>query len=167
MRFRGAVTRVVGIVVVAGVFGACWLIPDEGYDKVAYREREALPEPATPEPPPLVAGVGGGASEVPQLGEGAPPGVTQEMVEAGAQQFGTVCAACHGAGGVGTPAAPTLNDQNWLHISGSYDEIVQIIQSGVPNPIEAPAPMPPRGGGNFNDEQVRQLAAYVFALSHQ
>jgi hypothetical protein len=27
--------------------------------------------------------------------------------------------------------------------------------------------MPPLGGGSFTDDQVRQLAAYVFALSHQ
>jgi cbb3-type cytochrome c oxidase subunit III len=89
------------------------------------------------------------------------------MVEAGAQSFGTVCSACHGPGGAGTAAAPKLADNTWLHISGSFDEIVQIIHSGVPNPMEAPAPMPPLGGGNFSDEQVRQIAAYVFALSHQ
>ena len=27
--------------------------------------------------------------------------------------------------------------------------------------------MPPRGGGSFTDDQVRALAAYVFALSQQ
>lgn len=104
---------------------------------------------------------------MPQLAAGAPAGVTQEMVEEGARQFGTVCSACHGAGGAGSPAGPALSDAQWLHISGGFEEIAGIIRAGVPNPVEFPAPMPPLGGGNFNDEQVRQLAAYVFALSHQ
>ena len=120
------------------------------------------------EPPPVVAGFGaGGASAVPQLAAGAPAGVTQEMVDAGAQAFGTVCSACHGPGGAGTAAGPSLSDATWLHISGQFEEIAAIIGTGVPAPIEAPAPMPPLGGGNFTAEQVQQLAAYVFALSHQ
>ncbi|MBV9110525.1 MAG: hypothetical protein JO306_14035 [Gemmatimonadetes bacterium] len=41
------------------------------------------------------------------------------------------------------------------------------ITTGVPHPKEHPAPMPPKGGGSFDDAQVRALAAYVFALSHQ
>jgi mono/diheme cytochrome c family protein len=167
MRFRGGVTRLLGVVAAAGSLAGCEILPNDGYDKVSYRVQDAVPQPATPEPPPLVGGLGGAAAAVPQLAAGAPAGVTQEMVEAGAQQFGTFCAACHGAGGAGTPAGPALADATWLHIGGGFEEIVQIIESGVPNPVEAPAPMPPRGGGNFSEEQVRQLAAYVFALSHQ
>ena len=139
-----------------------------GYDKVMYRERTPLAMAAAPDPPPVVAGIGGGAGATPTLPPDiAPPGVTQAMVEEGQQLFGTVCSACHGAGGVGSPAGPVLNDQEWIHISGSYDEIVSIIQSGVPAPRQFPAAMPPLGGGNFTPEQVRALAAYVFALSHQ
>ena len=67
----------------------------------------------------------------------------------------------------GTPAAPSLADAEWLNISGSYDEIVQTIHTGVPKPKAHPGSMPPLGGGSFTDDQVRQLAAYVFALSHQ
>lgn len=147
--------------------GGCDYIPDDGYDKVASRERGDGPVAAAPAPPPYVAGVGGGGSTVPQLAAGAPAGVDQAMVEAGAQQFGTVCAACHGAGGAGTGAGPQLSDAEWLNIDGSYDEIVAVITNGVAAPKQFPAPMPARGGGPFNDEQVRQLAAYVFALSHQ
>ena len=167
MRIRAGVTRAIGVVVLAGSAAGCWLLPDDGYDKVAYRVQDPPPSAATPEPPAFVAGSVGGAGNVPQLAANAPAGVTQEMVEAGAQQFSTVCAACHGAGGAGSAAGPALNDGTWLHIGGAYEEIVQIIQLGVPNPIEFPAPMPPLGGGNFNEEQVRQLSAYVFALSHQ
>lgn len=152
-----------------GAQAACGdIVPgDRGFPIVPYREREPIAAPAAPPPPPVVAGVGGGASAVPQLAAAtAPPGVTQAMVESGAQQFSTVCAACHGPGGAGTGAGPALNDAEWLNIGGGYDEIVGVINTGVPSPRQFPAPMPPRGGGSFNDEQVRALAAYVFALSH-
>lgn len=136
-----------------------------GYDKIVYRERSTPVRPAAPNPPPVVAGIGGAAAAIPDLPAAAPAGVTQAMVEEGQQLYGTVCTACHGSGGVGTPAGPNLNDQSWLHIGGSYDELVTIIQSGVPTPVEFPGAMPPLGGGNFNDEQVRAIAAYIFALS--
>jgi mono/diheme cytochrome c family protein len=89
------------------------------------------------------------------------------MVDEGQDLFGTVCAACHGPNGTGTPAAPTLNDMQWINITGTYPEIETTILHGVPAPKEHPGSMPPRGGGSFNDTQVKALAAYVFALSHQ
>lgn len=145
---------------------ACDFVPDDGYDKVASRERNDITRAAAPPPPVYTGPIGGGAGAVPQLAAGAPAGVTQEMVETGAQQFSTVCAACHGAGGAGTAAGPPLNDPQWLNVSGTFDEIVAVINAGVPNPKEYPAPMPPRGGGSFDEAQVRALGAYVFALSH-
>ena len=84
---------------------------------------------------------------------------------AGEKIAGQVCVACHGPGGSGSAAGPVLADQEWLNISGSYDEIVAVITNGVPNPAQFPAPMPPLGGGSFTPEQVRELAAYVLALS--
>lgn len=139
-----------------------------GYEKVAFRERTSIPTAAAPDPPPYVALAAAGGGEAPVLSpEIAPPGVTQAMVEEGQQSFGTVCTACHGGGGAGSPAGPVLSDTEWLNISGSYDEIVAIITSGVPNPQQFPGAMPPLGGGNFTPEQVRSIAAYVFALSHQ
>ncbi|MEX0907720.1 MAG: cytochrome c [Gemmatimonadota bacterium] len=96
-----------------------------------------------------------------------PEGVTQDMVAAGDEIFnsGSTCFTCHGAGGAGGPLAPTLNDADWIHVDGGYDAIVAIIDAGVPTPLQFPAPMPPRGGSVLSDEQVRQLAAYVFAIS--
>jgi mono/diheme cytochrome c family protein len=140
-----------------------------GYEKVAFRERTPLAMAAAPDPPPVVAGFGAPAAvETPVLAaDAAPPGVTQVMVEEGQQLYGTVCTACHGAGGAGTPAGPGLRDQDWIHIGGSFDEIVAIIQNGVANPVQYPGMMPPGGGGNFTADQVRALAAYVFALSRQ
>lgn len=148
---------------------ACVPSADEGYKKVTHAVRKELPPPAAPAPPPVVAGAGGGgqAAAVPTLAAAdMPPGVTQAMIEQGAQSFATVCSACHGPNGVGTPAAPPLQRHKWINISGSYDEIVRIINEGVPQPKEHAGAMPPKGGGNFNDEQVRAIAAYVYALSH-
>lgn len=139
---------------------------DGGYEKVAFRQSGNVTMAAAPNPPPVIAGFGAaGAAEVPTLAADAPAGVTQEMVDSGAQLFGTVCTACHGPGGAGTPAGPTLSDATWINIGGSYDEIVGVIQSGVANPQEHPGAMPPLGGGNFNADEVRELGAYVFALS--
>ena len=96
-----------------------------------------------------------------------PEGVTQEMVTAGQTAFGGqgMCFACHGANGSGGPLAPALSDGEWLHIEGSYDEIVEIINTGVPNPVQFPAPMAARGGAPITEEQVREIAAYVYSIS--
>jgi len=137
-----------------------------GYDKVPNRVRTPVAIAAAPDPPPVVAGIGGTATvEVPVLAAGAPAGITQDMVESGQRLYGTVCTACHGPGGVGTPAGPGLQDQDWIHIDGSYESIVAIIQSGVANPRQYPGIMPPLGGGNYSAEEVREIAAYLFALS--
>jgi mono/diheme cytochrome c family protein len=109
-----------------------------------------------------------GETAPPAMGDVAtdlPPGVTAQMVSQGQQLYGTVCVACHGAGGVGGPLGPALNDQNWIHITGEFDEIVNNIRVGVAQPVQYPAPMPPMGGGNFNDDQVRAIAAYVYSIS--
>jgi mono/diheme cytochrome c family protein len=139
-----------------------------GYEKVGFRERTPLTMAAAPDPPPYIAGiVGGGAAAIPVLDPAvAPAGVTQAMVEEGQQLFGTVCVACHGAGGAGSPAGPVLSDGEWIHIAGDYESIDGIIQTGVPTPVQFPGMMPPLGGGSFTPEQVRSLAAYVFALSN-
>jgi mono/diheme cytochrome c family protein len=140
---------------------------DYGYDRVSHRSEPVVPEATNPEPPPLPAGGLPGEAVARLVATNLPAGVTQAMVDEGQDAFGTVCAGCHGAAGVGTPTCPTLNDMDWIHITGSYPEIVTIVTNGVPVPTKHPGPMPPKGGGNFNEAQVRALAAYVFALSHQ
>jgi mono/diheme cytochrome c family protein len=120
-------------------------------------DRIELPEQA---PPPA-------AGPAPSAPVELPPGVTQDMVAQGEQLYGSAgnCIACHAAGGTGTPLAPALNDGSWIHIDGSFDELVRIITDGVPTPAQFPAAMPPRGGGAITEEQVRQIAAYVYSLS--
>lgn len=99
-----------------------------------------------------------------------PEGVTQEMVAQGEQVFtgragGGTCHVCHAMDATGTPLAPDLTDDAWLNISGrDYDEIVQVVTNGVPEPVEAQAGMPPMGGASLSEENIRAVAAYVMTL---
>jgi mono/diheme cytochrome c family protein len=80
---------------------------------------------------------------------------------------GGTCAVCHGQDAKGTAGlAPDLTDAKWLNGDGSYGFIVGLVKTGVPNPKESPAPMPPMGGVTLTPEQVRAVAAYVYSLSH-
>jgi mono/diheme cytochrome c family protein len=129
------------------------------------RSPEAVQQPARPaapiEAPPTTPAAD------PQLAGGLPPGVTAQMVQEGHRIYHQqgICFTCHGPNGEGTPLGPRLNDQEWLHITGEYEEIINITRTGVPRPVEYPAPMPPLGGANISDVQLRAVAAYVFALS--
>lgn len=164
---RAAMRPIAVLAPLAVILASGCMPPDDGYDKVVVRNRGHIPAVAMPDPPPVTAGAAGVAGAGPIVVANLPAGVTQEMVNDGQQLYGTVCVACHGGAGAGGPVGPTLNDQEWIHITGQYEEIVSIINSGVPQPRQYPAPMPPQGGGNFTDEQVRSIAAYVYALSHQ
>lgn len=162
--------RWVGPVVCAApalLFALAGCLPEGGYDKVTHREQDELPPPDFPAPPRVIAGIGQSAAATRLVATNLPAGVTQAMVDEGQTAYGTVCVACHGANGTGSGAAPALNDNEWLNISGEFPEIVQIINAGVTNPKQYPGVMPPKGGGNFTDPQVRAIAAYVYALSHQ
>jgi mono/diheme cytochrome c family protein len=96
-----------------------------------------------------------------------PEGVTLEMVQAGKSVFETkTCFTCHAMDASGTALAPSLRDQDWLNSGGSYDELVAIVRNGVPQPVQYPAAMPPMGGAQLSEDEIRQVAAYVYALSH-
>jgi mono/diheme cytochrome c family protein len=95
-------------------------------------------------------------------------GVTQAEYDEGDKLFHGAggCTACHGQNAKGSQLAPDLTDDTWLHVSGpNVDEIAQVIQNGVPQPVEHPAPMPPMGGANLTSDQVKALASYVASLS--
>lgn len=116
--------------------------------------------PPADTPPPATT-----PSTPPAGGAALPAGVTPEMAAAGQQTFSTVCVACHGPDAKGTPLAPDLTDNVWLNISGrNYDEIVNLVKTGVDPAKEAPAPMPPMGGAQLTDQQVNEVAAYVMTL---
>jgi len=161
-RVRGAAWLPVAVLLAGCKPGA-----EGGFDRVSWRGEPQVPRSAFPDPPAVTPGTTVGATAARIVAANLPQGVTQAMVDAGQDQFGTVCASCHGQGGTGSPAAPPLNDAQWLNITGQYPEIVTIINSGVPNPKQYPGMMPPKGGGSFDDQQVAAIAAYVYALSHQ
>jgi mono/diheme cytochrome c family protein len=122
-------------------------------------EQEAAPPAATPEtqaPPAAPAGQ-------------VPAGATAAMVEEGRTLFrGTgLCFTCHGPDGVGVPQlGPNLADGEWLHSDGSFEAIVNQINTGVTAAQSKTGTiMPPKGGAaTLTDEQVRAIAAYVYSL---
>jgi mono/diheme cytochrome c family protein len=96
-----------------------------------------------------------------------PPGVTGAMISKGKKLFAgdAICFSCHGADGRGM-TGPNLTDQAWLHSKGAYDDIVAQIRAGVPpEKSKSGVVMPPKGGTDLNDEQIRAIAAYVWSLS--
>jgi glucose/arabinose dehydrogenase/mono/diheme cytochrome c family protein len=101
-----------------------------------------------------------------------PQGATREMVELGdriyhGQVGGATCTGCHGPTGAGTPLGPDLTDTKWLWSDGSFGGIAKTITSGVSQPKEYRAPMPPMGGAQLTSEQVSAVAAYVWGISHE
>ena len=102
-------------------------------------------------------------------GQELPAGVTAAMVEEGKGIFAGpgLCSSCHGPDGTGTPIAPALNDDKWLHIDGEYPNIVTLVTTGVATPKEHPVPMAPKGGTGLSDDQVKAVSAYVWSLTHK
>lgn len=103
----------------------------------------------------------------PEARDSLPAGVTAEMVELGRSVFRGVggCARCHGADATGEQG-PNLTDEEWLHAKGSYLAIFQTILTGVPQErSRTGVVMPPRGGGGISDQDVHDVAAFVWALS--
>jgi len=110
------------------------------------------------------------AAAVPARAQGLPSGVTQDQVDKGKAVFTGAgnCYACHGQNAQGM-LGPTTNlvNHQWLHSDGSYPAIVAYIKKGVTKEeSKSGIPMPARGGSNINDDQVNQVAAYVWSLSH-
>ena len=54
----------------------------------------------------------------------------------------------------------------WLWSDGSAAGLEQTIRTGVMQPKQYRDPMPPMGGGQLSDEQLKAVAAYVWALGH-
>ena len=79
-----------------------------------------------------------------------------------------LCYVCHGPAGKGVNGlGPNLTDKEWVNGDGSLPFIEKTILDGVPKPKKMPAPMPPKGGGQLTDSQIKAAAAYVWSLSHK
>lgn len=84
------------------------------------------------------------------------------VIDSGRQIFhgrGT-CHACHGESLQGGPIAPALTGPKWRHIDGTYAAILNRIENGLAGTIMVRHP------GRITDAQVREVAAYVYAVSH-
>ena len=77
------------------------------------------------------------------------------------------CVACHGPEGVGTDSGPALAEGVWLHGPDSYEGILSRILHGLPSAwTTRGTPMPMRGWNVMTDEEARDVAAYVWTISH-
>ena len=98
-----------------------------------------------------------------------PEGVTTAMVEEGKGIYtgAGICMSCHGATGEGIPnLGADLTDDEWIHVDGSYEQLVENIMTGVTaQESSSGVPMPAKGGTAITDEQVKAVAAYVWTLS--
>jgi mono/diheme cytochrome c family protein len=113
------------------------------------------PQPGAPGAPPAAPAVD------------LPEGVTQEMVTQGQQLYAGqgICWSCHGQNAEGTALGPALNDTDWIHIDGSFEQIENVIRTGVDRAEQYPGMMPPMGGARLTDDQVRAITAYVYSVS--
>lgn len=79
------------------------------------------------------------------------------------------CDRCHGPDAEGTLNGGSLRTTNWKFNNGSFDDLVRVITSGVPasalHDRTRRQGMPPRGGAALTSDQIRQLAAFVYAIS--
>jgi cytochrome c oxidase cbb3-type subunit 3 len=99
----------------------------------------------------------------------APAEVTPAAITAGDSIFHKTgnCYACHGANAQGL-VGPNLTDSTWIHGDGSYEFIVATVTKGIPKEeSKSGIVMPPKGGSTITDDQVKQVAAYVYSLSHK
>ncbi len=96
-----------------------------------------------------------------------PEGVTVAMVEEGRDLFngGGICYTCHTVEATGGPLAPDLTDDTWINVDGEYQSIIELVKTGVSQPIEHPGAMLPRAGMPLTDEQVEAVSAYAYILS--
>jgi len=101
--------------------------------------------------------------------------VTPALIATGDSIFHAAsCQRCHGADARGARNGPNLTGPTFMHINGtgSYDDFVRIITSGMPaDSIKDKThqfPMRARGGNPpLTDDQVKAVAAYVYSLSHK
>ena len=101
--------------------------------------------------------------------EKLPAGVTPAMIAKGKTIFTStgLCFACHGMDAKGM-VGPNLTDGTWIHGKGTYPEIVQIVTTGIPvaETKTGKGAMPPKGGSQISEDDVKAVAAYVWSLSH-
>jgi mono/diheme cytochrome c family protein len=78
------------------------------------------------------------------------------------------CVACHGVEGAGTDSGPALAQGVWLHGPDTFEGILDRVVHGVPESYSTRGlAMPMRGWNQLSDTQARDVAAYVWEVSHR
>lgn len=98
-----------------------------------------------------------------------PSQVTDSAVARGEALFhgSASCSTCHGVAGSGTDSAPALAQGVWMHGPDSFEGILTRVLHGVPKAYSTrDVAMPMRGWTTMSDEQARDVAAYVWQISH-
>ena len=125
---------------------------------------------------PGAAGTAGGAGDVPldnwqprQL-PALPKGVTLAMIRQGDSVFHGKggCVTCHGQDAMGMPNSGSALSLGLNFIPDEPAAIDSLVTAGIPEAItRSSIAMPPRGASqNLTPDEVRQVAAYVWAISH-
>jgi mono/diheme cytochrome c family protein len=127
----------------------------------------ASPPPAAEPSTPAPSGTDTGAAKSAAGGGGSAAQIAEGDKIFHGQEAGGTCTACHGQDAKGTQMAPDLTDSQWLNGDGSLAFIEHTVTTGVPQPKQHPAPMPPMGGASLSPDQVKAVAAYVYSLSHK
>jgi mono/diheme cytochrome c family protein len=155
------------------VHGRIWRVTYRGVGDAA--KVTAAPAPKVP--------AAGSPSEIPPEGVHAdagrrgaaltpPSGATKDQVALGDRVFhgeaanGT-CGGCHGSDGRGSPVGADLVEGKWLWSDGSFDGISKTISTGVAKPKTVGGAMPPNGGTSLEPDQLKAVAAYVYAISRK
>lgn len=123
------------------------------------------------EPEPSPAGGGGGAAATRSPDAAAPPGEPGAGDAArGRPLYVTYCASCHGPAGAGNgPLAASLDPKPVDHTDGHYmnelsdAHLFTVIQQG--GPAVGKSPLMAAWGGTLDDQQIRDVIAYVRSLA--
>ncbi|QDQ80438.1 c-type cytochrome [Paraburkholderia megapolitana] len=108
----------------------------------------------------------------PTAGLPVPPGSSKAEVELGERVFlgqvgGATCAGCHGSNGKGSGIGADLTKGTWLWSDGSLSGLGETIAKGVAHPKEHSDLMPPMGGVQLSQKDLKAVTAYVWAIGHQ
>ncbi len=77
------------------------------------------------------------------------------------------CVACHGPAGVGTDSGTALAQGIWMHGEDSYEGILSRVVHGIPKELSTRGTaMPMRGWNTMTNAEARDVAAYVWTISH-
>jgi disulfide bond formation protein DsbB len=98
-----------------------------------------------------------------------PSGVTLDMIRQGDSVFhyAGACVTCHGPNAMGMPDKGSSLSLGLHFVPVEWNAIDSLVTQGLPESMTRTSiAMPPRGAGsNLTPDQIRQVAAYVWAIA--